>query len=440
MRRRELQLHDMLAECKAELDSSSFESAFSKFTDCLSAIDKQGKSTLSEDSFGMILNICRELDQDDRVLDFVDFILNNYEIEDHAQQINYQIDASSSLMRLGRYREARDRYLIANVMRNKHLSGMSRIDVKLLLIGIDLDLHYNKVSNVDCELKRIDEFVNKYQHLITDKDVIEIACRQSDLMALKKCYAQAIGLLMQSLESCRQIYGHSHLRTSTILNWIAFYYKKQGDIKNAMTSYNEALAINGKYLPFSSRIYAITLGNIAEAYRACGEEGLAISKCEEALSCLDDSGLSESDCAATIYGNLCSLYFNAERLQEAEACASQAMKLYTKYVDEFHPSLLAPLDVLGNLYSSDGRTSQAIEILLREIAVYSKDGRSESRAVAVTYYNLAKLYESLGVLSEAKTCCKHALDIEAKMLGFDHPETMETRDYLTQLKSHRPVQ
>jgi CHAT domain-containing protein/tetratricopeptide (TPR) repeat protein len=148
------------------------------------------------------------------------------------------------------------------------------------------------------------------------------------------------------------------------LNDLGRLYRAQGDIKQALAAYREALALNRRL--GEAWAQAATLQGLGMAYRSSGETGKAIDHYEAALALWRQLG---------------------DRLGEART-----------------------LSTLGDLYQSVGDPQRALDQLEPALALFASAGRPREEASALT--SLGDALSRRGEGPKAVAALEHALAIE----------------------------
>ncbi|KAL2131177.1 hypothetical protein VTI74DRAFT_5443 [Chaetomium olivicolor] len=144
--------------------------------------------------------------------------------------------------------------------------------------------------------------------------------------------------------------------------------------------------------------------------------------------------------------NLTNLYVSQGRLTEAESMYQRVREGYEKALGRDHMSTLGTVNNLGNLYIKQGRLIEAESMYQQALEGYEKAlgqdhtstldiralegyekalGRGHTATLG-TVNNLGNLYTDQGRLSEAESMFQWALEGKDKALGWDHISTLNT--------------
>src|ERR1700730_1494241 len=106
---------------------------------------------------------------------------------------------------------------------------------------------------------------------------------------------------------------------------------------------------------------------------------------------------------------------------EALPLYKRALAIREKALGPDHPNVAASLDSLAGVYLAPGRYAEAEPLHKRALAIYEKALGPDHADVATSLNNLAELYRNQGRYAEAEPLHKRALAIREKALGLDHP-------------------
>ena len=124
------------------------------------------------------------------------------------------------------------------------------------------------------------------------------------------------------------------------------------------------------------------------------------------------------------YGNIASHQQFTKLTLHVEAFLDTATK---NIIDDEH------MEIMGHLYNQGGvgfidlrNDDRALEWIQKALAIYEKVSGTEHPDTAITYSDMAGLYNNQGDYSKALEFCHNALAINEKVLGKEHPNTATT--------------
>ncbi|KAK4085593.1 uncharacterized protein Triagg1_583 [Trichoderma aggressivum f. europaeum] len=214
---------------------------------------------------------------------------------------------------------------------------------------------------------------------------------------------KAEGMFKRALEGKEKAWGLDHTSTLETVNNLGLVYKNQFQFDKAETLLNQAL-----------RGFTKRLGDIYTL----------LDRFEEAEATLQQAlrGFTKS---------LGSLYKNLDRFNEAEAMCKQAFQGYEKALGPTHPSTLLAAQSIGDFYITQGRLSEAKDIL-EQAFQRSKALGPENPITLGIVGGLGLLHTYQGRFSEAENMFERAIQ-GSRALGPEHPITLGIVNYMGQL-------
>jgi tetratricopeptide (TPR) repeat protein len=120
------------------------------------------------------------------------------------------------------------------------------------------------------------------------------------------------------------------------------------------------------------------------------------------------------------------LYYNQDKLVEAEQMSQRALEGYEKARGPEHMSTLKTVNNLGVLYYDQGKLFEAEQMYQRALEGYEKAWGPEHMSTLKTINNLGLLYKAQGKLVEAEQMYQRALEGKEKAWGLEHTSTLDT--------------
>jgi tetratricopeptide (TPR) repeat protein len=235
--------------------------------------------------------------------------------------------------------------------------------------------------------------------------------------------AEAEPLLDRALAICEELFGNSlrdgkaerpHEGLATCLNSLAELYKAQGRWAEAEPLYKRALAIFKELSGERPNVsVAVTLNNLAGLYELQGRSPEAELLHERVVQ---DGG--ELDNWNQLNSQAAELYRQGEIIA-AIPIAQQALELARKSAPiPNNPLETYSLNLLGVLYKSQGRWTEAEPLLDRALAIHDEMfGDRPNKDLANSLNSLAELYRSQGRWAEAEPLYNRALAIFEELFG-----------------------
>ncbi|KAF8440564.1 hypothetical protein BDZ91DRAFT_755540, partial [Kalaharituber pfeilii] len=193
-------------------------------------------------------------------------------------------------------------------------------------------------------------------------------------------YRKAEEICMAVLATREKLLGTNHLETLNTIYDMAGLYQRQG-------KYNQALGLYQRVLE--------------------GGEKVLGTDHQNTLGTVIDMGLRE-------------------KKRHWVLTIQPPLILSTTWQITDHPSTLDTVNSMANVYESQGKYSQALELYQRALAGREKALGADHPNTLGTIYNMAIVYQSQGKYSQALELYQRALAGKEKALGANHPSTLDT--------------
>lgn len=245
-------------------------------------------------------------------------------------------------------------------------------------------------------------------------------------------YEQEIQYLHEAVQILESTKGTDSWEYAAAQVNMATVLTERGHYTKAAACYKEALPIL-RNTEDKHEIYATTLNNLATLYHNLGQSDNEEQCLEEALALLRKQGQTTSHTYALMLANQGVLLVRLGNPQKAEQCFLQAAELqHTK--NGFAIEYATTLYNLGELYVSQNRVSEALEILQNAHDIVKSMKGEVTREYASILSQLARVYHLKGDATMQKDCLNKALRIQKAILGENHPEYANTLYQLSLLE------
>jgi tetratricopeptide (TPR) repeat protein len=234
----------------------------------------------------------------------------------------------------------------------------------------------------------------------------------------------AVSNFKKALCSGRSSEGAFHPEVVSILNRLGSLSCETRDFDGAMTYYEEGLEIEKSTLNYPHMI--ITLTNIANIhkFRENFVDALRVFKNAKTVQ-LDLYGPNSIDLAETC-SSIGLIQYRMKAFREAFDSYQQALNIRRDfYADDFHLDIASTLNSIGLVALKLKMFDLAKCCVGESMRILQKLASSDSRDIAVLWYNIATIYFESGVGEEvAMRCYRESLRIERENLGPDHPDVV----------------
>jgi len=193
-----------------------------------------------------------------------------------------------------------------------------------------------------------------------------------------------------------------------------------GDMEQAMSYYEQALAIQRKQIPKSIDC-ANTILVIGDIYNYnWGQYKKAESLYLEVMGVLEEKEDKEDAIYATVLNSLGNLYDGMGRIQEAKKMLFKALSIRKKILGQKHTDYASSLNNLAGVYEKIGKKEDAEALYLEAIEVRKSLSQQYSMDYAGLLNNIAGLYGEMGRYQQSESLYLEAIGILKQVLGKRH--------------------
>lgn len=203
-------------------------------------------------------------------------------------------------------------------------------------------------------------------------------------------------------------------------NYVKFQHVR-GILLYHRDKYAESIAVlegvlNSKQSLGDAKLRASLLRDLGAATRAYGmiEEGILLSL--EARAAFKTLGKRFQPEYAAVCNNLAVAFYNQSNYPEAERQIREAIGIRESTFTRWHSLVGQSLSVLAEIYCSQGRLSEAIDICERSIEAHERSDSTVQLELANSLNNLGVIKYSLGDYEGAERAFEQTIDIESKIL------------------------
>jgi tetratricopeptide (TPR) repeat protein len=364
----------------------------------------------------------------------------------------------------GKFDQAMVAYREALDIRRAALGNM-HLDVAATIYNIGQTHHQN--GNLREALEHYHEFmliiVPQLGHC--HRDVATILKCMAQIHQDGKHYQQALSLFHQALSAARGaaaalggggIAMHANVLVASICNKIGNLYYEMSDYRNAITFYQQGLEIERVVLDAHHPNIMVTLSNIGQIYKECGDLNAAALVYQQVLDlqlqqqqqqqqqqtttlALSAPRNNSEACLAITYSNLGLIHYQNRNHLAALEMYQEALRIRRQVYgdDEENLEVAATLNSIGLVLFKLGLFELAIQSFSEGLRMRRKTLGDAHRDVAIILYNIATVHLELGAEDEAMDCYQDALQVEIKALGPDHYDLTLTLRHISQVYQQR---
>ncbi len=244
---------------------------------------------------------------------------------------------------------------------------------------------------------------------------------KSDELRKKGDYTSAVRWAEMALKLAEKEFGAKDQAYGTLLNNVAFLYRKVGRYEDAEPLYKQSLTIAGTTSGKNHPDYAASLNNLAELYHSMGRYAEAEPLIKQALSIAKANSGETHPSYATSLSNLAQLYHSMGRYAEAEPLYRQALSIIKIVPGETHPDYAADLTNLALLCKAMGRYEEAEAFYIQATEILRIALGEIHPDYAASLNNFAGFYRTMGRYEKAELLYKQATAIVKAVFGETHP-------------------
>jgi tetratricopeptide (TPR) repeat protein len=148
---------------------------------------------------------------------------------------------------------------------------------------------------------------------------------------------------------------------------------------------------------------------------------------------LKELTLPDSTHLANALFRIANLYTDQGRYSEAEPLFLRSLAIAEEQLGTNHPNTATSLNNLAGLYRGMGRYVEAEPLLVRSLAISEEQLGANHPNTATSLNNLAELYRGMGRYVEAEPLLVRSLAIAEEQLGANHPSTATSLNNLAGL-------
>ena len=285
-------------------------------------------------------------------------------------------------------------------------------------------------------------------------------------------YEKAFDYYQKALAIREKVYGEEHPDVVSSYNSIGCYYGEIGDYNKALDFLQKALTIQERVSGVEHQNVVIFCNNIGFVYRHLGDYNAALDYHQKALVICEKVLGAEHPSMADSYSHLGSIYSAKGDYDTALSYYLKGLAVREKVLGTEHPDVAISYGNIGQDYADKGDYDIALSYHQKALTILEKVFGHEHSYVATVYNNIGYTYalkgdsavvsldpqsvanfeQALGlepsytptsnkdasVKSDYETALDYfqkALAIYEKVLGVDHPWTIDLRNNIEETKS-----
>ena len=246
-----------------------------------------------------------------------------------------------------------------------------------------------------------------------------VSAMLGDLYSLMGRYDEALAMQLKYLDILRSIKGERSQLVGRILKRIGSTLYSQGKYEEALTRLEEAQSILTETSGAEHSLVASVLtvkGNCLCDLRRRDE---ALPMYEEALRIHRIAGDDSLHVAASL-SNIADILFETGMLSEARANYEEALGIYRRVHGEKHPSVATAFSSIASVLLEQGQHDEALEMHKKALKIRRRTLGKDHQDVAVSLEKIGRVHARQGKHDEAVEMYDKALSIFTRALGIDN--------------------
>jgi serine/threonine-protein kinase len=233
---------------------------------------------------------------------------------------------------------------------------------------------------------------------------------------------EAQALFEQALSYAERLPDVRNPHAAIIINSLGVLRYKEGDYAGAEQMLLRALEIERVTLGEDSRVYAVTLHNLAAVDAALGEYKEAFDKFTTVVGILQGRVPPHHVTLLTARDQLASTLVRLQDYDRAEAMFQETLTIEKESLPTNHPARAVTLNNLGYLYQDTGRLQEAEASYAEALGIFEALLGRRSRPAATLLGNLGSIAHSRGDIRGAERRYREALGIAQDVSDGRTPE------------------
>jgi tetratricopeptide (TPR) repeat protein len=248
-------------------------------------------------------------------------------------------------------------------------------------------------------------------------------------------YPEAVSYYHQALLAGQEILG-LHRDVAMIYNQLGnlYYLTRRSD--EALTVYEQGLAVERAVLHRCHPNIAVTLCNIAQIHRQRGHTSAALELYEEALALQQESLEYPDPSAAVTLAHIGLIHYQTKRYGLALERFQEALLIRQEFGED-NLDVASCLNSMGLVLFKLGLPELALERFTESLRIRRTLQGASHRDVATILHNIATIHLELGSDDEGIRCYHESLRIEREALGPLHDDILSTLECLGKVHQNR---
>ncbi|CAF0819431.1 unnamed protein product [Adineta steineri] len=235
-------------------------------------------------------------------------------------------------------------------------------------------------------------------------------------------YQEALTFYEQSLAIYQKTFPSNHPDLAISHNNIGLVHVAMGDYPKALSYYEKALEIKQQSLPSNHPSLASSYNNIGMVHDEMGDYPKALSYYEKALENWKQSLPPNHPHLASSYNNIGVVHANMGDYPKALSFSEKALEIQQQSLSSNHPDLAASYNNMGRVHYSMGDYPKALSFSEKALEIKQQSLPSNHPSLAMSYNNIGLVHYSMDNYPQALSSHEKALEMRQQSLPSNHPD------------------
>ena len=229
--------------------------------------------------------------------------------------------------------------------------------------------------------------------------------------------AESLEMLLDAAELGSRLEQDPDGMYPDVLHNLGVTYLVQGNLKEAETFFNRALATNHPIWGEGRKERAITTGLLGRVLQQSERYEEALGYVEQTRDILANVYGPEHQILGPAYGDLARIYAGLNRFPEAEAAIQRALDINRARLGDDHYNVAITYSAMGTLQAQQGRYEKALSLAEQSLAIKRKTFADDHPGMAITHSKIGDFSRELGDYDKALVHLNAALRIQRAASG-----------------------
>ncbi|CAF1029076.1 unnamed protein product [Adineta steineri] len=215
---------------------------------------------------------------------------------------------------------------------------------------------------------------------------------------------------------------------------LGMFKMNQGKYEEALTFYEQSIAIKQKTLAPNRLNLAISYNNIGLVHYNMGDYPQALLSLEKALEIRQISLPSSHPDLAASYNNIGVVHKNIGNYSKALSSHEKALEIWQQSLSPNHPDLASSYNNIGLVYKNMANYQKALSFHEKALEIKQQSLPPNHPDLAMSFGHMGNVYNKMGQHSKALPFCQRAVDIAQQSLPSNHSHLQWYRNNLEDVK------